>query len=163
MELQLIDAGFIVLNVDYPSRTTTIEALSDEMAAAIRLVLLQHKWFIDYRSALDEFSYLDLEQLIAARRYTIDFFLDSEYSKDSGEKILSALERKYPNNPYLIGVRASWYAYSANGFSTNWQQRYELMFHYAQQALALDPTNLDALLTLFHYYNIVNLNDDKLI
>jgi hypothetical protein len=29
MELKLKDAGFIVLNVDYPSRTATIEALSD--------------------------------------------------------------------------------------------------------------------------------------
>lgn len=126
---------------------TLQEEVSDQVAAALKLNLI-HK-DDRYSAALDKLSYIEVEQLVKARALA-----NRETSEGIKQaiNILEELLQKYPDAPAILGLGA-YVAAMEVSFTENASMSEKDRTAMAERALAIDPLNKDALITLAGTYD----------
>ncbi|MCJ8267825.1 MAG: hypothetical protein MJK04_00305, partial [Psychrosphaera sp.] len=79
----------------------------------------------------------------------------NRYLQKPGENALAVLQnlnRQFPGTPEILGLLSYGHAMLTSTDSTRTNYRRETEVEFARQALDLDPTNFDALTTLFYFY-----------
>ncbi len=125
--------------------------ISQQVAAALKLSLRHsdENGQYPYSSALGTLDHISVEKLVIARAQ-INQYKEKPVSKALGT--LQSLNRQFPGTPEIIGLQAYGNAILGSTAAMNDTYRRETEVNLAKQALALDPTNLDALTTLFYFY-----------
>jgi hypothetical protein len=103
-------------------------------------------------SVLARLDPLSVEQLVIARAQQME---GSRTSIKQALESLQSLNQRFENTPEIIGLLAWTYHFSAFSSKENSNDLLQSAVKLAKQALALDPTNLDALKTL-NYYHIAD-------
>ena len=155
LTLQLVDIDSgnrlfsTVIDASMKDKQTLLSYLGEQVVAAVRLSLLHRSSFKRYAPALKRLSHVEVEQLILASNHVMR-------KRPKGlEKALDILERinkNKPDTPQVLGLLASTHIAASNRISGQYISSKHQVLSFAQQALALQPSNLDALLALSHYY-----------
>jgi len=155
LALQLNDsltnnAHFIkVIEAPIKDPTAAYNSIKNQAVAAIKLTLLHQTRLKRYSNALEQLNYVDMAKLVQA---SLHFGNVTPNSTQNALATLLSLYQKYPANAQIIGLLSR--VKSRENFQTmNQQTDNSSYLQLANKALTLEPSNLDALLTLF-YYNI---------
>ena len=117
------------------------EEISEQVASALKLTLVHKN--NQYNSALKRLDYIAIEQLVVARAQLSEL---DERSVKKALRILEKLNQQYPNTAEIIGLLA--YGNMATITSSGDSDvDIQSITGLAKKALALNPTNLDALFT----------------
>lgn len=152
LRLTLIDVAnqstLDVANIRYvPSASVAEEDfLIAEFSAALRVFLLQSKYLTRYRGALKTMTFSDVEQFLLARDY---LYLHLPGSRQKSEMMVEALNQRYPNNPYVLGLQINKYRQSITYREDGFIEIYQVVEDLIERTLQLDPMNSDALDALF--------------
>jgi hypothetical protein len=99
-----------------------------------------------YSSALARLDHLGAEQLVIARA---QLAVGTKTSIEQAFERLQSLNRRFENTPEIIGLLALVYNALAYTSKDNTNDLLQSALRQANQALALDPTNLDGLTALY--------------
>jgi len=159
--VQLIDAatGAHLFSDNFDRKLENVFALqedvSDQVAAALKLNVVHQN--DRYAAALNQLTYVEVEQLVRARALTHKFTTDSI---NQAKHILDPLLAKYPDISAILGLSA--YVAVAEVSSTeNVSLNQAEVIALAERALELDPLNRDALFTLAVIYGDYSQLTDK--
>lgn len=122
------------------------QQISEQVSAAFRL------------SSLSRLDHVSVEKLVVARSQV------KQYKPLLVAKALTTLQNlnnRFTDTPQVLGLLAYANAVYASIATMDFDYSRQIEIDLAKQALALDPGQLDALLTLFHYYNdYANFRDE---
>lgn len=163
LTLQLIDSTSgarvfsTMIDTTMKNKQTLLAHLSKQVVAAVKLGLIHPKLFKRYASALGRLSHVEVEQLILASNH-----LQRALPK-ALEKALDMLEtinKNKPNTPQVLGLLAIAHSQVISRISGQYISSIHQIRPFAEQALALDPSNFDALKALSSYYiNTIHLKN----
>jgi TolB-like protein/DNA-binding winged helix-turn-helix (wHTH) protein len=123
------------------------QQISEQVAAALKLSLIHKN--NHYSSALAKLDHLGVEQLVVARAQVKAY---STQSIKQAFSTLTALNQRYPDTPEVIGLLAYTSKAIVNFTNDNNQYQSKNQVNLAKSALALDPSNFDALMSLYYNY-----------
>ena len=144
------ESAIEVIDLTYmPQQALSAEAFfADEISAALRLYFFYASHLVRYRGAFESLNYTGVEQLLIARDY---IYLRSVGSKAKGTMILDELNERYPNNPYVLGLKTSSLSERIDMREGDIFALRKELAGLIEQVLSLDPTNSDALRA--HFYD----------
>jgi TolB-like protein/DNA-binding winged helix-turn-helix (wHTH) protein len=125
----------------------TQKELSEQVAAALKLSLV-HK-SDHYLVLLDTMDYVGVEQLVVARAYFKEY---TQASLNRALVILQSLNRRFADTPEVLGLLAHTQVRLSSISEPGVGEQRKIEVELANKALALDPSNLNALLVLYDYY-----------
>lgn len=131
------------------------EEVSDQVASALKLKLIHQD--DRYAAALDKLDYKAVEQLVIARALA-----NRETTADINQAklILNTLLEQYPDTAAILGL-AAYVGVSDVSYTENDDVSAKQIIDFAEQALALDPLNRDAIYTLAVHYDDYDQLTDK--
>ncbi|MCJ8271999.1 MAG: hypothetical protein MJK04_21715, partial [Psychrosphaera sp.] len=133
--------------------------IAQQVGAALKLSLIHKN--PHYSSALAKLDHLGVERLVIARA-RLNTYTDT--SINQAFKDLSALNQRYPKTPEVLGLLAVAYNSLSDTAQQNVPNPKQQSTKAAKEALALDPTNLDALKVLYyHYTDLAHLREQGYI
>ena len=157
LTLQLFDATngtrvfSTIIDATINNEQALLTHLSKQAVAAIKSGLLHPKLFKRFAPALKQLNHVELEQLILASNHV------KRSMPKALEKALTMLEtinENKPNTPEVLGLLAAAHLQAKTSFGDSYISSSDKIDAFAQQALALDPSNLHALQALgTHYAN----------
>lgn len=159
--VQLIDAasGAHLFSDNFDRQLENVFALqeevSDQVAAALKLNVIHQD--DRYAEALNQLTYVEVEQLVRARALTHELTTDSI---NQAKHILDPLLAKYPDISAILGLSA-YVTAMAYSMSKNVSPNEAEAIALAEAALELDPLNRDALYTLAAIYDDYSQLTDK--
>lgn len=159
--VQLIDAatGAHLFSDNFDRQLENVFALqeevSDQVAAALKLNVIHQN--DRYAAALNQLTYVEVEQLVRARALTHKLTTDSI---NQAKNILDPLLAKYPDISAILGLSA-YVAMIEASVTENVSLNLAEMIALAEAALELDPLNRDALYTLAAIYDDSSQLSDK--
>ena len=153
VNLQLIDNNThqfrysTVIKLPLKDIKQTITQLTAEIRAILILSLQQPIISNKYIHALNPLSHDDIYQLV-----NVSNIMDKNITNGGvfALNILTKLNNQYPNTAEILGL-LSRLIVRVNSTEPYIEHKKRLQFEYAQQALALDPKNFDAMISLFYY------------
>ncbi len=151
--VQLIDAatGAHLFSDNFDRQLENVFALqeevSDQVAAALKLNVVHQN--NRYAAALNQLTYVEVEQLVRARALTYKFTTDSI---NQAKNILDPLLSKYPDISAILGLSAL-VATAEVSMTENVSLNQSETITLAEAALELDPLNRDALYTVAITYD----------
>ncbi|MDG6097421.1 hypothetical protein EXU34_08195 [Alteromonas sp. ZYF713] len=161
--VQLIDAatGAHLFSDNFDRQLENVFALqeevSDQVAAALKLNVVHQN--DRYTAALNQLTYVEVEQLVRARALTHKLTTDSI---NQAKRILNPLLAKYPDISAILGLSA-YVATAEISITENVSLNEAETIALAEAALELDPLNRDALYTLAVIYDDYSQLTDKAI
>lgn len=161
--VQLIDAatGAHLFSDNFDRQLENVFALqeevSDQVAAALKLNVVHQN--DRYTAALNQLTYVEVEQLVRARALTHKLTTDSI---NQAKLILDPLLAKYPDISAILGLSA-YVATAEVSITENVSLNEAETIALAEAALELDPLNRDALYTLAVIYDDYSQLTDKAI
>ena len=132
--------------------------ISEQVSAAFRLSFIHGEGAKQYLSSLSRLDHVSVEKLVIARSQVKQY---KPLPVAKALKTLQDLNNRFADTPHVLGLLA--YANAVYTSIATMDENYsrQIEIDLATQALALDPGQLDALLTLFHYYNdYANFRDE---
>ncbi|MCJ8269836.1 MAG: hypothetical protein MJK04_10590, partial [Psychrosphaera sp.] len=163
LTLQLIDSASgsrvfsTVIDTTMKNKQTLLAQLGKQVVAAVKLALLHPKLFKRFASALPRLSHVEVEQLILANNH-VQRSLPKALEK--ALDMLETLNKNKPDTPQVLGLLAVAHIQVKNRLSGQYVSSIHQIRAFAEQALALDPSNFDALKALSNYYlNTTHLKD----
>ena len=159
--VQLIDAatGAHLFSDNFDRQLENVFALqeevSDQVAAALKLNVVHQN--DRYAAALNQLTYVEVEQLVRARALTHKLTTDSI---NQAKNILDPLLAKYPDISAILGLSA-YVAVMEVSMTENVSLNEAETIALAETALELDPLNRDALYTLAVTYDDYSQLNDK--
>ena len=143
------ESALEVIDLTYkPQQALSAEAFfADEISAALRVHFFRSKYLFRYRGAFESLNYTGVERLLVARDY---IYLHSVGSWAKSAMILDELNKRYPNNPYVLGLNASSLVEHIDRREGDILALRKEIEGLIEQVLSLDPTNSDALSALFY-------------
>ena len=159
--VQLIDAatGAHLFSDNFDRQLENVFALqeevSDQVAAALKLNVVHQN--DRYAAALNQLTYVEVEQLVRARALTNKETTDSI---NQAKNILDPLLAKYPDISAILGLSA-YVAMMEVSMTENVSLNEAETIALAEAALELDPLNRDALYTLAVTYDDYSQLKDK--
>ena len=163
LTLQLIDSASgsrvfsTVIDTTMKNKQTLLAHLGKQVVAAVKLALLHPKLFKRFASALPRLSHVEVEQLILANNH-VQRSLPKALEK--ALDMLETLNKNKPDTPQVLGLLAVAHIQVKNRLSGQYVSSIHQIRAFAEQALALDPSNFDALKALSNYYlNTTHLKD----
>lgn len=159
--VQLIDAatGAHLFSDNFDRKLENVFALqeevSDQVAAALKLNVVHQN--DRYAAALNQLTYVEVEQLVKARALTNKLTTDSI---NQAKNILDPLLTKYPDISAILGLSA-YVATAEISMTENVSLDQAETIALAEAALELDPLNRDALYTLAVIYDDYSQLTDK--
>lgn len=159
--VQLIDAatGAHLFSDNFDRQLENVFALqeevSDQVAAALKLNVIHQD--DRYAAALNQLTYVEVEQLVRARALTRELTTDSI---NQAKHILDPLLAKYPDISAILGLSA-YVATVEISMTENISLNEAETIALAEAALELDPLNRDALYTLAIIYDDYSQLTDK--
>ena len=121
--------------------------ISEQVAAATRLSLIHKN--PHYSSALAKLGHLGVEQLVIAHK---QLSKPTEVSIKQALGSLHSLNQRFSDTPEIIGLLAWGHRALTYTSTDNTNDSQQTSVRLAKQALLLDPTNFDALKTLYYEY-----------
>ena len=131
------------------------EEVSDQVASALKLKLIHQD--DRYAAALDKLDYKAVEQLVIARALANR---NTTADINQAKLILNTLLEQYPDTSAMLGL-AAYVGSSDVSYTENDDVSHKQIIDFAEQALALDPLNRDAIYTLAVYYDDYDQLTDK--
>ncbi len=126
------------------------QKISQNVATAVKLSFDPRPNQQQYYNALSKLSYVSLEKLINARAKVHQ---QIEPALKSAVDTLQALNQQYPHNSEIMGLLAYASSVLASIGAVDESYSRQTEVELAQEALTLDPANIDALMTLYSYYD----------
>ncbi|MDY6925962.1 MAG: hypothetical protein SWN10_02565 [Pseudomonadota bacterium] len=151
--VQLIDAatGAHLFSDNFDRQLENVFALqeevSDQVAAALKLNVVHQN--DRYAAALNQLTYVEVEQLVRARALT---YMLTTHSINQAKNILDPLLAKYPDISAILGLSAL-VATAEVSMTENVSLNEAETIALAETALEQDPLNRDALYTLAAIYD----------
>ncbi|MFT4928544.1 MAG: DNA-binding winged helix-turn-helix (wHTH) protein/TolB-like protein [Phenylobacterium sp.] len=155
LTLQLIDSASgarvfsTMIDTTMTNKQTLLAHLGKQVVAAVKLALMQPKLFKRYAPALKQLSHVEVEQLILASNHlqrTLPKALEKALD------ILETINKNKPDTPEVLGLLAIAHAQVKSRISGQYESSTHQIRVFAEQALALNPSNFDALKALSSYY-----------
>jgi TolB-like protein len=123
------------------------EEVSDQVASALKLKLIHQD--DRYAAALDKLDYKAVEQLVIARALANR---NTTTDINQAKLILNTLLGQYPDTAAILGL-AAYVGVADVSYTENDDLSDKQINDFAEQALALDPLNRDAIYTLANGYD----------
>jgi len=123
------------------------EEISEQIAAVLKLALIHDD--DQYDSALEKLDYIAVEQLISTRAQIFEL---TKWSITGALATLEKLSQMYPDTAAILGLQALALMELASTSGAE-KTHHDRMIGFAERALALDPSNLDALYTLSNVFD----------
>ncbi len=155
LTLQLIDSASgarvfsTMIDTTLKTKQTLHAHLGKQVVAAVKLALMQPKLFKRYSPALNRLSHVEVEQLVLANNHlqrTLPKALEKALD------ILEALNKNRPDTPQVLGLLAIAHSQVTSRIGGQYVSSIHQIRTFAERALALDPSNFDALKALSSYY-----------